>query len=197
MLRARCHLSVVVLFAVTADFAAASGWDRPVPARSIVWSSPGPVVICWPYYPPIAHAPPTVMPLAVPTPVPSPIVAPLAVPTPAPPSKHTAEAPLGTRVEMPLADKDVKLPAIAKPGPTVFELRPNVSPPAKERCRVGFWNLTGRDVTLVVDGKSQLLPRDRAVTLELPREFSWQIDQQPARSERVANEKASHEIVIR
>jgi hypothetical protein len=52
-------------------------------------------------------------------------------------------------------------------------------------------------VTLVVDGQTRVLPRDRAVTLDLAREFVWRIDQQPSRTERVGDDKSSYELVIR
>lgn len=63
--------------------------------------------------------------------------------------------------------------------------------------KVGFWNFSGRDVTLTVDGKARTLPKDRALTLQLPRAFSWQIDGLPAHTERVPEGAASHEVVVR
>jgi hypothetical protein len=115
---------------------------------------------------------------------------PLAIPTAAPPS---SEPPLLKKVEMPPADKD-------KPGPVVIELRSerlSSEGLPRDRCRVGFWNLSGKDVTIVVDGMTRLVTRDRAVTLQLPRDFVWRIDRQPAQSVRVADDKTVHEIVIR
>jgi hypothetical protein len=101
---------------------------------------------------------------------------PLAVPPPS-----TGEPPLLRKVEMPQADK-----------PNVVESRS-----ARSACRVGFWNLAGRDVTLVVDGQARVVPRDRTVTLDLAREFVWRVDQQPAQNERIADDKSTHDIVIR
>ena len=69
--------------------------------------------------------------------------------------------------------------------------------PAKELCRVGFWNLTGRDVTLVVDGQTHFLRKDHAVTLDLTRQFAWKMDQGEPRNERVPADRPSHEIVLR
>ncbi len=116
-----------------------------------------------------------------------PMAVPMAVPTPAPPSALP-------KVQMPPA-RETKSPA-----PVVSEVRSMPSAPAalaRDRCRVGFWNLSGKDVTLVIDGQARALPRDRALTLELPREFAWQVDQQPARTEHVAEGKSAHEVVIR
>jgi hypothetical protein len=68
---------------------------------------------------------------------------------------------------------------------------------AKVRLKIGFWNLTGRDITLTVAGQVRTLAKNRAVTLELEREFSWQIDRLPAHLERVPEGQAVHEVVIR
>ncbi len=159
----------------------AGAWVSYYVAPTVVYPAPAPY--CYPAPLPVqaswtyAYPPTYVMPLTV-TP---------AVPTPAPPSKLP-------KVQMPPA-QETKAPA-----PVVTEARSMTGTPpalAKDRCRVGFWNLTGKDVTLVVDGKARTLPRDRAVTLELAREFVWQVDQQPARSEHVAENKSAHEVVIR
>jgi hypothetical protein len=88
----------------------------------------------------------------------------------------------------------------ADQAPHVFESRADSDRPpvlAKDRCRVGFWNMSGRDVTLVVDGQARLLPRNRLLTLDLARTFAWQIDQQPRHTERVAEDRATYEVVIR
>jgi hypothetical protein len=67
----------------------------------------------------------------------------------------------------------------------------------KDRCQVGFWNLSGRDVTLAIEGKSWTLLKDRAVTIDLDRQFSWQVDGRSQHVERVAEGSASHEVTIR
>jgi hypothetical protein len=67
----------------------------------------------------------------------------------------------------------------------------------KATCQVGFWNVTGRDVQLTVNGQSRLLPKDRALTMELNRDFAWQVDQGRAQNERVPNTQATFEVVIR
>jgi hypothetical protein len=68
---------------------------------------------------------------------------------------------------------------------------------SKDRCRVGFWNLTGRDVTLTIDGKSWTLAKDRATTLELDRRFTWQADRQAERAVSVPKGQSTYEVVIR
>jgi hypothetical protein len=107
---------------------------------------------------------------------------------------------LGKQLEMPPAVKAMKAPLTdGKAAPVVLEARSTVPSGglAKDRCRVGFWNLSGKDVTLVVGGKTHSLARDRAITLELPRTFVWQVDQQPSNTERVADDQATFEVVIR
>jgi hypothetical protein len=172
----RCCIAIAFVVLCTSGVHA-GGWQR-----SYGWSS----AYCYPvptYSYPLTYRYPAVMPLAT---------SPLAAPTPAPPSPQTGEPPLNRKAFMPPAEKP-----IAKPGPTVYELRADSPATAKNRCRVGFWNQTGRDVSLVVAGNMQVVPHDRAVTLELPRTFVWQVDQQPARTEKIADEGATHEIVIR
>jgi len=89
-----------------------------------------------------------------------------------------------------------------KKGPTVTESRSKTGGYAeagttKERCKVGFWNVTGRDVTLKIDGQPRLLPKDRAVTLDLDRSFAWQIDQGESVIENVPEEQGFFEVILR
>lgn len=65
------------------------------------------------------------------------------------------------------------------------------------RCRVGFWNVTGRDIQLQVEGKSQSLAKNRATTLELERHFLWQIDGGEMNPERVPDSQNYFEVIIR
>jgi hypothetical protein len=122
-------------------------------------------------------------------------VMPLATPTPAPPS--TAPSPY--KAQMPSADKSAHAPAMSSAGPSVVESRTSsgTADSPDTRFRVGFWNLSGKDVTLVIDGRPHSLARDRALTLELPRVFSWQVDQEAAQQGRVPEGKTAMELVIR
>ncbi len=133
-----------------------------------------------------------------------------AVPSAAPPSMiQTIEPPMSRPIETPpppliprMKNADVRDNLV---GPKVVAARsltgnavaPSILPVAKDRCRVGFWNLTGRDLALVVDGKSHPLARDRALTLDLNRVFGWQIDGNGPRSELVAEDQSTHEVVVR
>jgi hypothetical protein len=69
--------------------------------------------------------------------------------------------------------------------------------PAKDRVKVGFWNITGRDITLTVAGKTHQLARNRSLTLELERDFTWQADRAAAHMERAPDGQTRHEVVIR
>lgn len=66
-----------------------------------------------------------------------------------------------------------------------------------DKCRVGFWNVTGRDVTLTIAGQIYTLPSNRSLTLDLGRAFTWHLDQSNTRSERIPDQQTAHEIVIR
>jgi hypothetical protein len=65
-----------------------------------------------------------------------------------------------------------------------------------ERCRVGFWNITGRDVTILVDGQSRALARNQSLTLDVARAFRWQMDGRE-QNERVPDGQTTFEIVLR
>jgi hypothetical protein len=127
--------------------------------------------------------------------VPSPMIVPVpdaarvpqARPTPAPPSQ-SAEPPINQG-----AANAFKAPVII----TTHSQTNSPAPLLKDRCRVGFWNLTGRDVTLTVDGKTWTLPRDRATTLDLDRQFTWQTAEQSQRNVIVPDGQATFEVVIR
>ncbi len=115
----------------------------------------------------------------------------LAIPTAAPPSP-TAEPPLQKKTS-----GDPRMPVISTSHSLPSDFVAGAVPLSKERCRVGFWNLSGRDVTLNVDGKAWTLAKDRSITLDLDRQFSWQIVGQALHVERVADAQPAHEVLIR
>jgi hypothetical protein len=119
------------------------------------------------------------------------------IPTVKPPVKPPAQKP-----KMPAATtKEPPLGAKTKKAPVITESRSQkgayASGSSRERCKVGFWNLTGRDITLKVDGQERLLPRNRAITLTLARSFAWQIDQGETVTERVPDDQPFHEVLLR
>ncbi|HYV36306.1 MAG TPA: hypothetical protein VE988_11415 [Gemmataceae bacterium] len=113
-----------------------------------------------------------------------------AQPVPAPPSQ-SKEPPLANK-KPPLVSESKSF-AMSDGNMTAVLADAN----GKEICRVGFWNVSGRDVTLTVNGKAYAVPRNRNVTLSVSRTFSWQIDGKMAQSEKVAEDQLTHEIVIR
>jgi hypothetical protein len=66
-----------------------------------------------------------------------------------------------------------------------------------ERCTVGFWNLTDRDVNARINGQARTLPRGKNVPIEVPREFVWQLEGREAQVERIAAGESALTIVIR
>jgi hypothetical protein len=119
---------------------------------------------------------------------------PSATPQPAP-LKKTSETPKSNTTKEPPLMGDAK-----KKGPTVTETRSKSGGYAAttgDRCKVGFWNLTGRDVTLKIDGRQQTIPKNRSLTLDLNRSFAWQMDQGETVTERVPDEQTAHEVLLR
>ncbi len=121
-------------------------------------------------------------------------------PIPAPP-RQTSEPPLNQ------PPPPVPAPPMKATGPlqspiiittrSVGAFTSGSTPIPKDRCRVGFWNLSGRDVTLTIDNRAMTLAKDRALTIDLDRQFAWQADQQPQHVERIPEGQTTHEIVIR
>lgn len=171
-----------------------AGYSYHVPVVAApMWVMPAPAAV--PHYcPTTIPVTPRIIPLS---PTTSPAI-PFAPTRPAPPSK-TIEPPLGTK-EPPLGKTTSHTGSEpGKRAPQIVEARgPVIAPPiGKETCKVGFWNVSGRDVELVIAGKKHTLEKDRAITLELNRHFSWNLAGQPAAQERVPEDKAFHEIVLR
>jgi hypothetical protein len=144
-----------------------------------------------PYY----YCPPTP---ATPTVIPVPDARPgYANPVPAPPSS-TGEPPLQKGIMPPAkTSNEARMPVIVTSHAQSGLLSAGATPIPKDRCRVGFWNLSGRDVTLVIGGQTISLAKDRAVTMDLERQFAWQVEGRPQHVERVGEGQATHEVVIR
>jgi hypothetical protein len=65
-----------------------------------------------------------------------------------------------------------------------------------DRIRVGFWNITGRDVTILVDGQSRALARNQSITLDLGRSFNWQFEGRQ-QAEQIPQGQTTFEVVLR
>jgi hypothetical protein len=119
-------------------------------------------------------------------------VSPLATPTPAPPSQ-TSEPPGGAAPKQ--APKVSEWHSPAGDSGTPAGTSKSFSP--RSLHRVGFWNVSDRDMTINVEGQAYALARGRAMTMSLGRQFTWQIDQRKPTQERIPEDKANLEIVIR
>ena len=126
-------------------------------------------------------------------PAPLPKVKALAEPVPAPPTPAPTRTPTTNEP-----------PVLPKQAPAIFESRTRgglypaqATEAAPGRCKVGFWNITGRDLTLTINGQARTLPKDRAVTVELERNFVWQITGRDPHSERVPEEMSVFEVILR
>jgi hypothetical protein len=170
----------------------------------------GPRTVTSYYYPaPVVYYPPTVV--AYPCPVPvvpavaAPVipVRPLATPVPAPPSR-TPEPPSASPLGSP-APVPAPAPPPGQPVPQTGEARfydayaagGRDAARASGRTSVAFWNLSDRDLVLLAGGQRLLLPRGRSATLELDRQFTWQVEGRPAIAEQVPANESAWEIMIR
>jgi hypothetical protein len=170
------------------------------PARAEYWSCGSRVVVCC--YPVTA---PAVQVIGVPsfgptyslgvpcapttawTPQPQGYAVPKAAPAPSPAPKTT---------EPPLERKQLKVPQVMesrsfsltgeKPGPAG----------AIDKCRVGFWNMSGRDITLYIGQEKHVILQNRSLTLVLNRQFSWHTGNGEPKLENV-QDGLEHEIVLR
>jgi hypothetical protein len=180
------------------------------PRYAVTYYYPAPVV--WPPGIPVVVSQPAPVVLAPSWPVCPPAIAPVprgpvyARPMPAPPSQPPTmrEPPLAPQLP-PVAP----MPPVQPPAPSaaVMESRPyfDLYPvdarggekPLADRCSVGFWNVTDRELGFKVDGQPRTLARGKSLTLELGRQFTWQIEGRDAQIQRVAPENVGLDIVIR
>jgi hypothetical protein len=159
-------------------------------------------VVAYPVYP-VCVPPP--LPSYPSVPVPSGLGQTYAPPTAAPPSAgpSTPEPPLAA----PLAPAK---PSAATPGrspgfgeSTSFYNAYSVagqyrSRPVGERCMVDFWNLTGRDLVLRIEGEPpQVLPRGKSVPVAIGRQFRWQVEGRETQTTRIDDGESALQIVIR
>jgi hypothetical protein len=71
------------------------------------------------------------------------------------------------------------------------------TPPASDKAKVSFWNVTGRDVVLRVEGQTHLLGQGKSLKLDLGRTFVWKMDDYQAQVEQVPASVPSMELVLR
>jgi hypothetical protein len=79
-----------------------------------------------------------------------------------------------------------------------FSVRsPSTDKTLGDRCTVGFWNLTGHDVTVSIEGQARPLPRGKSLKLQVGRQFVWRVEGHEAQNETVPIENSGIEIVLR
>jgi len=161
-----------------------------------LWSSrSAQTVVCCYVVPVVCVVPVRPVGIAPPAPATMPLL--LATPTPAGPSS-TAEPPLAP------GGKSSAPPTTGEPGVrearyydtyAVASSTANKSP--GDHCSVGFWNLTNRDISVKVAGRNHVVPSRKNLTLELERQFAWQVEGRNAETAQVPDAESGLEIVIR
>jgi hypothetical protein len=143
------------------------------------------VPVCPPPTPPVAAAPSRLY----------------ATPAPAPPS-GTAEPPLApgrSSAEPPRPGVNVQSES-RKVSAGLYDTYFVGSPggrAAGDRCAVMFWNLSGRDMTLTVDGRTVSLPARQSLRLDLRRDFTWGVLGREPQRQQVPETEGGLEVVIR
>jgi len=126
--------------------------------------------------------------------VPTPAPRPLATPTPAPPSTGPVVPSSPATPPMNQVPAVEEARSFYQPTPALTETS---NRPAGDKARVGFWNLSGRDVTLRVDGQTHLLGQRQCLKLDLGRNFVWKVGDAEAQVEQMPAGVPSMELVIR
>jgi hypothetical protein len=174
------------------------GWFHSLFGRSSYRAAP-PMVV---YYYPVPAV--VTVPAAVPAAVPAPYVAPpltpprlYAEPRPAPPSGSSAEPP---RAPEPMPRAGVNTQESRKADDKFYDsyfIAGTMRTPGPDRCAVTFWNLSGKGLTLTVDGQARVLPAGQNVRLDLKRDFAWRVTGRDSERQQVPARETGVEIVIR
>lgn len=109
----------------------------------------------------------------------------MVIPVPDAYPKYAAQTPAPTG-EPPMG-AEPRLPKIIARSPET----------AKGRVRVGFWNLSGRDVSLTIEGKAWNLSKNQVLTFDMDRQFTWQAAGKTAQIQRVPEGQSAFEVLIR
>ena len=206
MRRAVLGVAIVVLLAIpTTSFGWFSLFSRSShrsAGPAVVYYCPLPVAVTVPVAVPAPFALPA--PLAAPSPyaVPAPPVPPpappwnYAEPRPAPPS-GTGEPPRAPDL-MPRAGVNTQESRkVEEKFYDSYFVAGGTQAPGPDRCVVTFWNLSGQDLRLTVDGSLRPVPSGQKVRLELNREFRWGVAGREAVGQQVPAAETGVEIVIR
>ena len=74
-----------------------------------------------------------------------------------------------------------------------------VSPWQSPLCKVSFWNQTSNEIELTVNGQvvQQRIASERAVVLDLQRDFTWKTNVSYDKREAVSHELNYYDVVVR
>ena len=173
---------IAILFLPLPVFAHGFGW------RSNAMGYYYPAPICWTPCPiSLPPCPPPGSPIAtpaVPVGMPEP---PLAAPTAAPPSA----GPISPGKSQPeVSESRSFYESFGVQSQSQDKLLP-------DHCTVGFWNLTGRDLTVLVEGQNHVVLRGKILKLQAGRQFAWRMEGHEPQNETVPMENSGVEIVLR
>jgi len=174
--------------------------------RSVSYYAPatvqaGPVLVCVPMVPLCPSPAPAFLPSPTPPPRATEIYA---RPTPAPPS--TAPATAAPPLAVPEAPRTPAPPSPRRTSDvresqsyydTYAGTPPDPAKPAGDRCTVGFWNLSSRDLTIKINGQAHSLPRGKSLQVDVGRLFVWGVDGRELQQESIAQGESAIEVVIR
>lgn len=173
--------------------------------RETPFSPIAPATMSTPEEKPPARIPPAELPQPMPRveELPKPEFAPIK------PAEPAIEAP---RIEAPQPRKDppkIELPPLEPPvlnsksvshylGAPEVSLFPVAGlAPANGSYRIGFFNATERNITLVVNGETLELPRQSRVSATVARSFRWSVDGEAERSTIINADAAGMDVLIR
>jgi len=69
--------------------------------------------------------------------------------------------------------------------------------PASSLRKIGFFNHTGRDIQLVIEGKAVTLPKKSYLQAELPVKFTWKHSDRPAETATVPDDAAGLDVLFK
>jgi hypothetical protein len=190
----RCFVAAVLalMFSLASPSAAHFGiLVHPRPVAAYYYAVPAPT-----YFGPV---------VCVPITVPNVAVRPLAQPQAAPPSQSPEPPSAEPRLKPKEPPSSPPTPPPSKPGePRVSNYFDTYSVSPKDstrtpgdRCSVSFWNLSGKELTLKIGEQRIPLGSGRHATLDLDRQFTWQIEGRSSESGKVDSTNSALEIIIR
>lgn len=111
-------------------------------------------------------------------------------------------APPALKLPSGLTDQDKEETSISRSSPVSNQPRVDIFPVADRAGSatsrsINFYNQSGRDIRLTVQGETVILPKENRITATVPARFRWQLADGPEQLGEVPEETAGLEIVIR